>query len=182
MEAGDFYNNTPQGERLEKAVERDLKDVLPPTLSARRTDQSKGSKDRLNGDLADVIITDQAGNIRYAVECKWAETPYLKCWEHNGWTTDVNVPLNTEAVDWYRRADYPIYILLVNEHSRTILFADIPTLLSSRAGDVYKKDYGFQHIQNYDGSAWRIYKGKISLTNILSDIYKDFNEKCLQLL
>lgn len=186
MERNDtFERKLTFGQQIENAVKRILKEKFPH-YSVRMTDQTKGSSDRDNLCLVDVIV-EKEGRPVLGIECKRSATKFYSCLDKNGWDGNNNTPLNKSSLEHYKQADFPFYIININQFCHTILVASIEQVLHSPHDPGIRKPWG-EVIYNFDCTLWKHYYNT-KLTEIIDNIITeidydnrnsyDYGDKCL---
>lgn len=164
----DFSKNLSEGQLIEVNVVKQLQHLCPG-CEIKNTNQDKGAEERDIYHLCDVVIIKD-GKTVLGIECKRSMEKFYSCEEKYGWDGDYNTPLNNTSIRKYRDAEFPFYILNINQFCHKIFTADIMTVLKSRSACV-RKDNGVI-IYNYDSTNWNEYSGNVHLSEVLQDILK----------
>lgn len=167
-----FKKKLTCGQTIEQAVCKHLTNLLPD-YKVKNCDQSKNSKDRDDYNLVDVIVCDKDGKPVLGVECKRSQTPYRLCFQKNGWKPWDNTPLNLSSIKHYADAEFPFYIININEFAKTILVAPIQKVLQSPHDEGYRKESG-ELVINFNSFSWMHYHS-MPLSHILKVITDDLH-------
>lgn len=173
-----FSDKLKEGKVIEDAVYATLDQILPEHYSVKMTDQSPGAKERKLYNLVDVVVFYKKCPI-VGIECKYSETPFRYCQKINGWSPDLNTPINDTSLRKYRLSNFPYYVLNVNKFAHKILVADSHTLFNSRfSRPQAKPDSLTTVIWNICGETWDIYEDDVKLSDILKDILRKVGVVC----
>ena len=169
MKNTSFLLNDAKGKEVEQSVVRHLKELLPD-CTVLNTPQDN-EIDRFLYSLIDVVVIKD-GRIVFGVECKRGLEKYQACKNLCGWDGDYNTPLNGSSLHKYKAAQFPVWLININEFCHKALVAPLPVIMAS------PHDYGRntkrsgETIYNVDSTNWNIYdyEGDVPMAGILQDI------------
>lgn len=163
----DFEGNLKKGQKVEESV-RDLSQKMLPDCKVFVTDQSDPIE-RIKYNLVDVVV-QKDGHTVLGIECKRNNKKMYASWKINGWSGDWNTPINKTSWDQYLQAQFPVYIINIQEFAKKAYMADLDTVKNSKFGPDQR--VGVRDVYNIDSHTWKVYEGKFTLTDILSDIFR----------
>ena len=162
-----FDTNLKKGQKVEESV-RDLSQKLLPDCKVFVTDQSDPIE-RIKYNLVDVVV-QKDGHTVLGIECKRNRTKWGICYKLNGWSGNWNTPINVTSWDQYLQAQFPVYIINIQEFAKKAYMADLDTVKNSKFGVDWRVEG--RDVHNIDSHTWKVYEGNFTLTDILSDIFR----------
>lgn len=165
----EFNKTLKEGQVLEEAVRKRLRVLLPPCYEVTVTDQRKDSLDRYIYSLCDVRVT-KGDHTVLGIECKLGKTKYEACLNRNGWDGDYNTPLNASSLRTYKEANFPFYIVNINQFCHKAFAARLDKVLKSPNDAGKNVKVSGEVIYNIDSRDWMTWEGDFNLTDILMRI------------
>lgn len=170
MKNTSFTLNDAKGKVVEKAVVKILTGLLPQ-YTTRITDQDPDSLERIEFSLVDVVVLDGYHPL-LGIECKRGLEKYNACLNRCGWDGDYNTPLNGSSLHQYKEAQFPVWVININQWCHKAFAADIHTILKSPNDAGMNTKRSGEIIYNNDSRGWSVYEGDFTLKQILIDIIK----------
>lgn len=165
-----FEQKLKVGQKVEKGILDLLTTILPVGYEVVNTDQTRGSTQRNDYSLIDVVILKD-GQPVLGIECKRSQTELRQCWKMNNWSPLHNTVINGSSLRKYQEAKFPYWIINVQEWAHRIYAAHKNMVLNSRCGPkIYKKSGGY--MMNICSETWYEYKGDVKMSTVLKDILK----------
>lgn len=165
-----FEDKLKVGQKVEKGIIDLLTKLLPPGYTVLNTDQTRGSVQREDYSLIDVVILKDKNPV-LGIECKRTQTELRNSWKMNNWSPLHNTVINGSSLRKYQEADFPYWIINVQEWAHRVYAAHKNMVLSSRCGPkIYKKTGGY--MLNICTETWYEYKGEVKMKKVLEDILK----------
>ena len=163
-----FQQNDAKGKEVESAV-CDRLSVLLPTYTTRITEQDPDSLERIEFSLIDVVVLDGNRPV-LGIECKRGQEKYQACKNRCGWDGDYNTPLNRSSLHRYKEAQFPVWLININEFCHKAFAAPLSVILESPNDAGMNTKRSGEVIYNVDSRNWNTYEGSFTLTDILKDI------------
>lgn len=167
-----FLQNLTKGKLVEDAVVIHLQELLPDYKVINTPQSMEDEIDRIKYSLIDVVVLNRYGWPVLGIECKRTLEKYNACKNICGWDGDYNTPLNRSSLRKYKEANFPVWIININEFCHKVLVAPLQVILASPNDAGRNMKWSGEVIYNVDSRSWNIYEGDFTLKDILADIIR----------